>query len=327
MKIFNQKNYTNDKVPLDNGRKQAKYYPLNKLAIVTSTNTVPNNNSVNRPKTYNKRSKFLPKTKKDMQRLRNTLLKILNLNFNMNGTNVFFFTMEFKDQRLKSVNTARKRALAFLKKIGVDGVGIVELNDNHHPHCHVIITSNALGPFEIKDKWKNIGISNITNVRGNESWDRIANYLVKIYKDGESTTFNKDKATLLMKQRDICKYKYSEAIINWYQGRDPKWGKIYGKNRANYDRYKSLLKKERQKQLMVGDNPLIRTRGLSDKPLIIEDGSIINSIAKNDEFISSNSSKTIGVNEETGELLFNIRYQTNQYKINDEKLISNSEVI
>ena len=71
---------------------------------------------------------------------------------------------------------------------------------------------------------------------------------------------SKDKATLLMKQRDICKYKYSEAIINWYQGRDPKWGKIYGKNRANYDRYKSLLKKERQKQLMVGDNPLIRTR-------------------------------------------------------------------
>lgn len=314
MKIINQRSYTKDKVALENGRKQAKYYPKNELVLITSTNTVPNNNSVNRPKKYNKRSKSLPKTKKDMQRLRNTLLNVLNANFPINGANVFFLTLEFKDQRLKRVNTARRKVLDFLKQINADGIGIVELNNDHHPHCHVIIASNNLDPLSINKQWK-LGLSNITDVRGNESWDRLANYLVKIYKNGESNIYDKSKANLLNKQRDLCKSKYSEAIQNWYQGIDAKWGKIYGKYHKEYDQYSSLLKKERQKQLTVGDNPLIRTRRLSDKPIIIKDGSIIDNIAKKGEFISSNSSKTVGIDEETGEIDYDIRYQTNQYKI------------
>lgn len=319
MKFNKIKKYSNKKTALNNGRKQAKFYPKNNKVSIMATNTSPNDNKTNRPKTYHKRNKSAAKNKTDLQRTRKTLLNLLDANFPMVSNNVFFLTLEFKDHRYKKVNSVRKKILAYFKKIDVKGVGIVELDSNHHPHCHVIITaSHKLDLVEVENNWQ-YGYSYGECIANNTSWDRLVNYLVKVYKDGENINFNKAKADALDKQVRIYKDKVDSVLVDAFEEQDPslkaKFNKEYSDLLKKYKLYKSLQKKERQKQLTIGDSPLIRSRGLNDKPVIIKDEDIINAIADNGKFINSTSSKLNGIDEETGEIIYDIRYQFNQYKI------------
>lgn len=313
------------------GNKQAKFYPANNMMMVTTTNTKPTTNT-NRPKSYHTRAANDPKASIDFDIYWKRLSTLFYKYFPMDSSNVFFVTAELKDKRYKKVDRLRKIVeKEYCNKFeGAYCVGLVELNKDHHPHCHFLITSQKkLNPQSLEKNWT-LGFCKVIPITkyNNQSWTRLVNYLIKKYEPNDKMDFDKDWATYLNNQ-----LLQGKRCLNYLRIRIEFANK---KERANLKRvYANILsdqkiinryyKKECQKQLVRKDYPIIKSRGLNTELNKVTNKEIINSLTLNSELLNSILTKNICVDVSSGEIDYEMFYKLDMYKLN-KSLIKTSLV-
>lgn len=218
---------------------------------------------------YHKRKPNQAKRNSDFVRYHKRLAASLFNNFPQNNILVHWFTGTYADQRVKSIDTAKRDFKKFVYSFGnaiKAYTAVVELDINHHPHIHaMILTSHPVSNKVLEDNWKHEhGHAKDTPKPNN--FNRIINYLVKLYSDGESLSYSLSKARKLQSQENRleCTRKcLSEATQHFKMDkaalraiRDDIWKK---------ERHVHQLKKaECQKQLTGKDNPILKSHGQQD---------------------------------------------------------------
>lgn len=206
------------------------------------------------------------KRNSDFVRYHKRLAASLFNNFPQNNVLVHWFTGTYADQRVKSIDTAKRDFKKFVYSFGnaiKAYTAVVELDINHHPHVHaMILTSHPISNKTLEDYWKHEhGHAKDTPKPNN--FNRIINYLVKLYSDGESLAYSLSKARELQSQENKLKRtrkRLSEAIkpskINKASPRATK-DDLWKKERHIHQ----LKKAEYQKQLTGKDNPILKSHG------------------------------------------------------------------
>lgn len=215
---------------------------------------------------YNKRKPNQAKRNSDFVRYHKRLEESLFNNFPQNNILVHWFTGTYADQRVKSIDTAKRDFKKFVYSFGnaiKAYTAVVELDINHHPHIHaMILTSHPISNKVLEDNWKHEHGFSVDKLKPN-NFNRIINYLVKLYSDGESLSYSSSKARKLQSQEDrleCTKKRLNEATQPFKMNksslraiRDDLWKK---------ERHVHQLKKaECQKQLTGKDNPILKSHG------------------------------------------------------------------
>lgn len=215
---------------------------------------------------YNKRKHNQPKRNSDFVRYHKRLAASFFNNFPQNNVLVHWFTGTYADQRVKSIDTAKRDFKKFVYSFGnaiKAYTAVVELDINHHPHIHaMILTSHPISNKVLEDNWKHEHGFSVDKLKPN-NFNRIINYLVKLYSDGESLSYSLSKARKLQSQEDrleCTKKRLSEATQPFKMNksslraiRDDLWKKEYHTHQQK--------KAECQKQLTGKDNPILKSHG------------------------------------------------------------------
>lgn len=214
----------------------------------------------------NKRKHNQAKRKSDFVRYRKRLAASLFNNFPQNNILVHWFTGTYADQRVKSIDTAKKDFKKFIYGFGntiKTYTAVVELDIKHHPHVHaMILTSYPISSKTFEDSWQHEHGFSVDKLKPN-NFNRIINYLVKLYSDGESLSYSLSKAQELQSQENRLKRarkRLSEVIqsskinnTSLRATKDDLWKKEY--------HIHQLKKAECQKQLTGKDNPILKSHG------------------------------------------------------------------
>ena len=215
---------------------------------------------------YHKRKPNQAKQNSDFVRYHKRLEESLFNNFPQNNVLVHWFTGTYADQRVKSIDTAKKDFKKFIYGFGNTikaYTAVIELDIKHHPHVHaMILTSHPVSNKVLEDNWKH-DYGHAKDTPKPNNFNRIINYIVKLYSDGESLSYSSSKARKLQSQEDRleCTRKcLSEATQPFKMNksslraiRDDLWKK---------ERHVHQLKKaECQKQLTGKDNPILKSHG------------------------------------------------------------------
>lgn len=215
---------------------------------------------------YHKRKPNQAKRNSDFVRYHKRLEESLFNNFPQNNVLVHWFTGTYADQRVKSIDTAKRDFKKFVYSFGnaiKTYTAVVELDINHHPHIHaMILTSYPISSKTFEDNWKHEHGFSVDKLKPN-NFNRIINYLVKLYSDGESLAYSLSKARELQSQENRLKSarkRLSEAIksskinkASLRAARDDLWKKEYHTHQQK--------KAECQKQLTGKDNPILKSHG------------------------------------------------------------------
>lgn len=215
---------------------------------------------------YHKRKPNQAKRNSDFVRYHNRLAASLFNNFPQNNILVHWFTGTYADQRVKSIDTAKKDFKKFIYGFGNTikaYTAVVELDIKHHPHVHaMLLTSHPVSNKVLEDNWKHEHGFSVDKLKPN-NFNRIINYLVKLYFDGESLSYSLSKARKLQSQENRLEcarkclseatqpFKMDKAALRAI--RDDLWKK---------ERHIHQLKKaECQKQLTGKDKPILKSHG------------------------------------------------------------------
>lgn len=210
---------------------------------------------------YHKRKPNQAKRNSDFVRYHKRLAASLFNNFPQNNILVHWFTGTYADQRVKSIDTAKKDFKKFIYGFGNTikaYTAVVELDINHHPHVHaMILTTHPVSNKVLEDNWKH---GHAKDTPKPNSFNRIINYLVKLYSDGESLSYSLSKARKLQSQEECTKKRLNEATQPFKMNksslraiRDDLWKKEYHTHQQK--------KAECQKQLTGKDNPILKSHG------------------------------------------------------------------
>lgn len=264
-----------------------------KLLVANTTNTViglssnlPRVNTGNRPSHYRKRSNR-SLTPADWSRYSKKFLESLRCNFPEKDSHCWFITLTFADQRYKNVKTAIKKAKEFcesfnlFKDKAVSSI-VVELDYKHHPHVHLLLRTPIVTTKEhIKKAWK-YGYLTATNKPSN--WEKITNYLIKTYSDSDNMDFDYKKAKEFKNDLRILKKLMKSKTVS----------KQFKRNVQKLIRkYKSLLKKENQKQLCLSDKPTYFSYGQRHYDVIKNDNdsTIVDLMSNSIKYVSTSENK------------------------------------
>lgn len=189
---------------------------------------------------YHKRKPNQAKRNSDFVRYHKRLEESLFNNFPQNNVLVHWFTGTYADQRVKSIDTAKRDFKKFVYSFGnaiKTYTAVVELDINHHPHIHaMILTSYPISSKTFEDSWQHEHGFSVDKLKPN-NFNRIINYLVKLYSDGESLSYSSSKARKLQSQEDrleCTKKRLNEATQPFKMNksslraiRDDLWKKEY----------------------------------------------------------------------------------------------------
>lgn len=262
---------------------QQRYNNANATAITSNSTLVIDRNSgigkvvTTNATTHSKRSRGSyrkhkgGKTPLDFERYRKTLKSSLYNNYDNNDKRVRFVTLTFKDNRIKTIEGAKKKFDAYRKQLEkerkIASVTLCpEYDSNHKPHLHAVIKLSDVTKVEkVKDSiidewleanWKH-GLATSEVV-----WDikGLVNYLVPAYDVKDYATVNEE----LTPDHEAM----DEAALNHHIAKSdlkklapdsPEWVKNYvKKKRAEANREK---KKENQKQLKGNERAVYVSRG------------------------------------------------------------------
>ena len=248
MKQFTNSKFTNKDEAMNRKPKKLLVANTTKTVISLSSNLPSSTNRSNRPRHYKKHiNRSL--TPSDWSRYSKKFLESLRCNFTEHDKHCWLITLTFADQRYKSVKTAIKKAKEFCESFNLFNEKavysiVVELNYEHHPHVHLLLkTPIVVTREQIKAAWK-YGYLFATNKPSN--WERITIYLIKTYSDSANMEFDYEKAKEFKEDlRILEQFSKSKTVSK---------GIKRGLKRL-HKKYKSLLKRENQKQLRLGDKP------------------------------------------------------------------------
>ena len=211
------------------------------------------------------------KTPLDFERYRKKLKSSLFNNYDNNDKRVRFVTLTFSDNRIKTIEGAKKKFDAYIKQLEQERkikcfTLCPEYDDQHKPHLHAVIKLSDVTKVEkVKDSiidewleanWKH-GLATSEVV-----WDikGLVNYLVPAYDVEDYATVNEEltpdreameKATI---EHHVAKNDFKKLAPD-----NPEWVKNYVKRkRVEANREK---KKENQKQLRGNERAVYVSRG------------------------------------------------------------------
>lgn len=211
------------------------------------------------------------KTPLDFERYRKTLKSSLFNNYDNNDARVRFLTLTFSDNRIKTIEGAKKKFDAYIKQLEQERkiecfTLCPEYDDQHKPHLHAVIKLSDVTKVEkVKDSiidewleanWKH-GLATSEVV-----WDikGLVNYLVPAYDVKDYATVNEELTPdhEAMEKAGI-EHHVAKNDLKKLAPDDPAWVKNYVKRkRAEANREK---KKENQKQLKDNERAVYVSRG------------------------------------------------------------------
>lgn len=256
------------------------------------------------------------KTPLDFERYRKTLKSSLYNNYDNNDKRVRFVTLTFSDNRIKTIEGAKKKFDAYRKQLEkerkIASVTLCpEYDDQHKPHLHAVIKLSEITKVEqvkesiidewLEANWKH-GLATSEVV-----WDikGLVNYLVPAYDVKDYATVNEEltpdyeameKATI---EHHIAKNDLKKLAPD-----NPEWVKNYVKRkRAEANREK---KKENQKQLRGNERAVYVSRGQAKTARVKTNNKDIHRLWLSAGTCAGSTTITTTVNtydDETGELV------------------------
>lgn len=256
------------------------------------------------------------KTPLDFERYRKTLKSSLYNNYDNNDKRVRFVTLTFKDNRIKTIEGAKKKFDAYIKQLEQERkiecfTLCPEYDSNHKPHIHAVIKLSDVTRRErvqesiidnwLRSNWKH-GLATAEVV-----WDikGLVNYLVPAYDVEDYATVNEE---LIPDQEAM-----DEASIEHHLAKNdlkklapdnPAWVKSYAKRkRAEANREK---KKENQKQLRGNERAVYLSRGQAKTARVKTSNKDILNLWKSAGTCQGSMTITTTINtydDETGELI------------------------
>lgn len=285
----------------------AIYYPANNLTVINGSNTRPTNNRIHRPSKYKLRKNTDKRSIEDHKRDRKKLSTLLYKYFNYKGENVFFVTLEFKDARIKQMQTAKQRIRKFLNENNYKSVGALEYNYEHHPHAHLILTSTkTLTADDIQKKWP-YGFSAVKNITAykNQDWEQFINYVVKT----KTIEFQKDLAEYYYKVINCLKQlikilKFTLTTNNTNENANIRKDiAVYTSKLKQFKRnYKIIC----QGQELKKDKPIVYSRGLNTTTDKNENTTEILKMLKEQNTTTYNITSRKDIDPTTGEINYEI---------------------
>lgn len=256
------------------------------------------------------------KTPLDFERYRKTLKSSLFNNYDNNDKRVRFVTLTFSDNRIKTIEGAKKKFDAYRKQLEkerkIASVTLCpEYDSNHKPHLHAVIKLSDVTKVEkVKDSiidewleanWKH-GLATSEVV-----WDikGLVNYLVPAYDVKDYATVNEELTPdHEAMEKAALNHHIAKSDLKKLAPDNPEWVKNYAKKkRAEANREK---KKENQKQLKGNERAVYVSRGQKKTARVKTSNKEILSLWKSAGTCQGSMTITTTVNtydDETGELI------------------------
>lgn len=292
------------------------------------------------PKHRHKRAKNKPKTARDYNAMYKRADEALKNNFFAdNLINTFYAVLTISDKRIKSVSLVREWVKDYIKSFKeheVFAIAMIELNEEHHPHVHALITTlkrsqkSLLTMTDIKNHWTHGSISRIYQPRKTyksqpmmyyqKYLNRLLNYSIKTYSryKNYNMVFDKEKALKYKRIKSrLQHYKhYLENLRNSMKTRASR-ERINNKIAVACRLFHSVVnkrKRELQKQYIVKDKPLYIKYGklhpLEKKLPTLEE---LADLTKDKEFQKVRRNIIRNVDSNTGEVLNKMSTFTEKY--------------
>lgn len=256
------------------------------------------------------------KTPMDFTRYRKTLRGSLFNNYENNDPRVRFVTLTFSDNRIKTINGAKSKFDAYIKRLEQDKAIecytlCPEYDSNHKPHLHAVIKLAKVSKVEaVKDDIINDWlVKSWPHGYGKSElvWDikGLVKYLVPVYSVKDYKTVNEElKADKDLMQVAEARHHMEKENVKVLHRQAPKWLKAKRKRaRALANREK---KKENQKQLSGNERPVYLSRGQAKTARVkTSDKTILNYWRSAGVFGGSTTIVTTvnDYDDETGELI------------------------
>lgn len=256
------------------------------------------------------------KTPLDFERYRRTLKSSLFNNYENNDPRVRFVTLTFSDNRIRTINGAKKKFDAYRKQLEkerkIASVTLCpEYDSNHKPHLHAVIKLSDVTKVEkvkdnIIDDWL---VANWTHGLASSEvvWDikGLANYLVPAYGVEDYKAVNEElKPDQEAMDEAALNHHIAKSDLKKLAPDNPEWVKNYvKKKRAEANREK---KKENQKQLKDNERAVYVSRGQAKTARVKTSNKDILNLWKTAGTCAGSMTITTTVNtydDETGELV------------------------
>lgn len=256
------------------------------------------------------------KTPLDFERYRKTLKSSLYNNYDNNDKRVRFLTLTFSDNRIKTIEGAKKKFDAYIKQLEQERkiecfTLCPEYDSSHKPHIHAVIKLSGLTKVEkvkdniiddwLRSNWKH-GLATAEVV-----WDikGLVNYLVPAYDVEDYATVNEELTPdhEAMEKASI-EHHIAKNDLKKLTPDNPAWVKSYVKRkRAEANREK---KKENQKQLKGSERAVYVSRGQKKTARVKTSNKEILSLWKSAGTCQGSTTITTTINtydDDTGELI------------------------
>ena len=256
------------------------------------------------------------KTPLDFERYRKTLKSSLYNNYDNNDKRVRFVTLTFRDNRIKTIEGAKKKFDAYRKQLEKERkiasfTLCPEYDSNHKPHIHALIKLSDVTKVEkVKDSiidewleanWKH-GLATSEAV-----WDikGLVNYLVPAYDVKDYATVNEELTSdYEAMEKASIEHHLAKNDLKKLAPDNPAWVKSYVKRkRAEANREK---KKENQKQLKDNERAVYVSRGQAKTARVKTSNKDILNLWKTAGTCAGSMTITTTINtydDETGELV------------------------
>ena len=274
------------------------------------------------------------KTPLDFERYRKTLKSSLFNNYDNNDKRVRFLTLTFSDNRIKTIEGAKKKFDAYIKQLEQERkiecfTLCPEYDSSRKPHIHAVIKLSDVTKRErvqesIIDNWL---VDNWTHGLASSEvvWDikGLVSYLVPAYDVKDYATVNEELTPdqEAMEKASI-EHHLAKNDLKKLAPDNPEWVKNYvKKKRAEANREK---KKENQKQLRGNERPVYLSRGQAKTARVKTSNKDILSLWKSAGTCQGSTTITTTVNtydDETGELVksFERKVTVDRYYFTNEQ--------
>lgn len=291
------------------------------------------------PKHRHKRAKNKPKSARDYNAMYKRADEALKNNFFAdNLINTFYAVLTISDKRIKSVSLVREWVKDYIKSFKeheVFAIAMIELDEEHHPHVHALITTlersqkSLLTTTDIESHWTH-GITNDAQPRKKykdksmmyyqEYLSRLLNYSIKTYSGYKDYNMVFDKEKALKYKRIVTRLEHHKHYLiklrNSMKTR-ASWERINNKIAVTCRLLHSVAnkrKRELQKQYIVEDKPLYIKYGklhpLEKKLPTLEE---LADLTKDKEFQKVRRNTIRNVDNSTGEVLNKMSTFTEKY--------------
>lgn len=256
------------------------------------------------------------KTPLDFERYRKTLKSSLFNNYDNNDARVRFLTLTFSDNRIKTIEGAKKKFDAYIKRLEQERkiecfTLCPEYDSSHKPHIHAVIKLSDVTKRErvqesiiddwLRSNWKH-GLATSEVV-----WDikGLVNYLVPAYDVKDYATVNEElKPDQEAMDEAALNHHIAKSDLKKLAPDNPEWVKNYvKKKRAEANREK---KKENQKQLRGNERAVYLSRGQAKTARVKTSNKDILNLWKTAGTCAGSMTITTTINtydDETGELI------------------------